>query len=276
MVKQRARRGAARASARGKGAPTYAATLLRGLAVLRCFDHGSDSLSASEIARMVGIPQPTVWRLCRTLEAEGYLMADGSGKRFRPGLAVLGLGLSAISRIGLTEYARPALGALAAEFHSVAGIAVPERLVMRYVQRQQAPDAALSFNIRVGRTLPIATSAAGWAYLAALDDEARRVLMHDLKKEQAALWKRGGPAFQAALAGFRLSGVIVNTDTFYPGLTSVSLALVSPHSRSLYALYCTGMSAILTPKVVATRLTPRLRALAAELKLALAADESLG
>jgi DNA-binding IclR family transcriptional regulator len=277
MAKETARpRLKSAASSQPERGTSYAATLVRGLAVLRCFDDTNDDLGVSEIARMVGIPQPTVWRLCRTLEAEGYLVVDRSGKRFRPGLAVLGLGFSAINRIGLTEYARPALTDLAAEFHSVAGIAVPERLVMRYIQRQQAPDAMLSFNIRVGRTLPISTSSAGWAYLAALDEDRRNAVIRNLKKEQAELWKHGSGAFQSALAGFRDTGVIVNIDTFYPGLTSVSVPLISPTTQAFYAVYCTGLSSILTRKTVIGKLSPRLKAMAGELRLALASEESLG
>jgi len=70
--------------------------LLRGLAVLRCFDHGRERLGSSEIARMTGLPQPTVWRLCKTLEHGGYLTADPDGSRFRPGLSILTLGYSAL------------------------------------------------------------------------------------------------------------------------------------------------------------------------------------
>ena len=57
--------------------------LLRGLAVLRCFDHGRERLGSSEIARMTGLPQPTVWRLCKTLEHGGYLTANSPACRAR-------------------------------------------------------------------------------------------------------------------------------------------------------------------------------------------------
>ena len=47
--------------------------LLRGLAVLRCFDAIRPQLGTTEIAQMTKLPQPTVWRLCYTLQQLGYL-----------------------------------------------------------------------------------------------------------------------------------------------------------------------------------------------------------
>lgn len=253
----------------------YAATLVRGLSVLRCFDQSNGDLGVSDIVRITKIPQPTVWRLCRTLEAEGFLVADESGTRFRPGLAVLGLGFAALGAMGLPEFARPDLARIAADFHSVAGLAVPEGLQMRYIQRQQAPDAVLTFNIRLGRTLPVSISSSGWAYLAALDDKTRAATVRKLAREQTTLWNRAEADFEIALKAFRQTGIMVNVDTFYPGLTSVAVPIVSPRTNAVYAVYCTGLSSILTRKVVANELGRRLGDLAATLHAAMSVNPAL-
>src|SRR5580704_13433186 len=63
--------------------------LLRGLSVLRSFNETNDALSVTDLAKMTGIPQPTVWRFCRSLESAGYLVTDSGKTLFRPGLALL-------------------------------------------------------------------------------------------------------------------------------------------------------------------------------------------
>src|SRR3954453_3086862 len=106
--------------------PTVTA-LLRGLEVLRCFDYGHKSLGSSEIARLTKLPQPTVWRLCRTLEQEGYLVSEAEGSRFCPGLAVLTLGYAALGTLDLGELVRPQLEAIADRFLGATGLATRDR-----------------------------------------------------------------------------------------------------------------------------------------------------
>jgi DNA-binding IclR family transcriptional regulator len=250
-------------------------TLLRGLSILKCFAESNAELGASEIARLTRIPQPTVWRLCRTLQNEGYLVADQGGTRFRPGVAVLGLGFAVLNRLSFAEHARPDLMSIAAEFQSVAGIAAPEQLAMRVIQRIQPPDAMLFFNIRLAQTFPVATSSSGWAYLAALDETERQAFITTLAKEQADLWSKAKRHFLSALKNYRDNGILINVGTYYPGMTSVSIPLVNQKTKSIYALYCSGLSSILTREVISNRLAPRLKKAAVNLQIALASEEPM-
>ena len=63
------------------GDPLFVTALARGLAVLRCFTPRTRELSATELARMTKLPQPTIWRLCHTLRALGYLTQAPGGDR---------------------------------------------------------------------------------------------------------------------------------------------------------------------------------------------------
>jgi len=123
-----------------KGQPLVTG-LLRGLSVLRCFDLGREQLGSSDIARMTGLPQPTVWRLCRTLEHGGYLVADTDGARWRPGLAILTLGFAALDTLELAELARPMLEEIARKFKGAVSLSTREGVAMLYVQRCEAPGS---------------------------------------------------------------------------------------------------------------------------------------
>jgi DNA-binding IclR family transcriptional regulator len=258
-----------------KAPASQVGTLLRGLSILKCFAESNTELGASDIARLTRLPQPTVWRLCRTLQNEGYLVADPGGTRFRPGVAVLGLGFAVLNRMSFAEHARPDLMSIAAEFQAVAGIAAPEQLAMRVIQRIQPPDAMLFFNIRLAQTFPVATSSSGWAYLAALDETERRALIATLANKQKSLWSKARRHFQAALDNYRDSGVLINVGTYYPGMTSISIPLVNQKTRSIYALYCSGLSSMLTRDVISNRLAPRLKKVATDLQVALASEDPI-
>ena len=227
---------------REKGQPTVTA-LQRGLEVLRCFDYSRQSLGSSEIARITGLPQPTVWRLCKTLEQEGYLVADGDAARFRPGLAVLTLGYAALGTLDLAELARPHLQAIADRFEGAAGLSTRDRLSMLYLQRCEAATAFLKVNLRVGSEIAIAYTGTGWGYLAGLASPARDLLVEELRKGTPDLWRRGEKPFRKAFEDYARTGYIVNIDTFFNGLTTIAAPVGG--GSVLYVLNCTVMSTML-------------------------------
>jgi DNA-binding IclR family transcriptional regulator len=251
---------------------SYGLTLTRGLAILRSFSDTDPALSATELAKRTGIPQPTVWRLCKTLQTEGYLTPDPGGSKFRPGLALLSLGVSALSQFSLAQHARPYLVELASHFSVVAGVVMPEGLQMRVIDRHQSPSALVTYNIHVGSTLPLWASGSGWAYLAGLDPSQRAELIARIEREQHEGWAAVKDVFAKALAHFEKTGVIVGTDILGGGLTAVAIPIVAPGSSSIYCLYCSAISPLLPHELIENRLAPRMRDIAAQLRMALALE----
>ncbi len=66
------------------------------------------SVSLTECARRVGLPPSTALRLLRTLESTHFVARDAGGA-FRPGVRVLQLGATALSRQSLVDLAQPSL-----------------------------------------------------------------------------------------------------------------------------------------------------------------------
>ena len=219
--------------------------LLRGLAVLRCFDHGHERLGSSEIARMTGLPQPTAWRLCKTLEHGGYLVADPDGARFRPGLPILTLGYSALDTLELAELARPLLQDIAVRFRGAACLSTSEGASMLYLQRCEAPRSFLNVSLRVGSEVPIISSGTGWAYLAGLSPAMRKPALQACRKANATLYAQTEKHALAAIAQHARRGYVVNADIFFPGLTTVAVPIASGSTHAQYVLNCTSPSAVL-------------------------------
>jgi len=62
----------------------FIVALSKGLQVLRCFNEDRRELSTAEIARLTGMPQPSVWRLCYTLLQEGFLVKSSQNDKLLP------------------------------------------------------------------------------------------------------------------------------------------------------------------------------------------------
>ena len=234
----------------------FVTALARGLDILNCFDAQRPSLSVSEIAAHLGLPQPTVWRLCHTMLASGHLAANESG-RLRPALAVLRLGYVTLSELPPTELVRPYLQELADRFNGAAGMAVRDGTDMRFVQRCES-DSQLVLNLRVGSRVPIAHSALGWAYLAGLPAAARAEAAGS-----PSVWRAAKPAFRKALANYPNDGFIINTGSLHPGYNTVAIPVMGAAGPPLFTLNCGGAASVLSMAQLQSEAGPRLHRLAA-------------
>lgn len=224
--------------------------LLRGLEVLRCFGYGRDTLGSSDIARLTGLPQPTVWRICKTLESEGYLVAEQGGTRYRPGLSVLTLGYAALHTLDIAALSAPPLQQMANQVRGTAGLSTREKLSMLFLQRNEANDAVLNFNMRAGTGVSMAISASGWAYLSLVTPAERKALWAELAADDAAQAREGQKAFKAAHAGFEKTGYVVNSDVLFPGLSSVAVPFRPSKREGIYVVSCSAMTAVFgTPEL---------------------------
>ena len=88
--------------------PRYSQSLERGLAILGCFTPERPVLGIADIADELGMSRSTTHRYVITLVALGYL-EQGASRKYRLGLRVTDLGMSALNSTGLREHAHPYL-----------------------------------------------------------------------------------------------------------------------------------------------------------------------
>src|SRR3984885_3085831 len=88
--------------------PRYSQSLERGLAILGCFTPKRPVLGIADIADELGMSRSTTHRYVITLVALGYLK-QGASRKYRLGLRVTDLGMSALNSTGLREHAHPYL-----------------------------------------------------------------------------------------------------------------------------------------------------------------------
>ena len=114
--------------------PRYSQSLERGLAILGCFTPKRPVLGIADIADELGMSRSTTHRYVITLVALGYL-EQGASRKYRLGLRVTDLGMSALNSTGLREHAHPYLEELRQRTSYTTSLGVLDGTDVLYVDR---------------------------------------------------------------------------------------------------------------------------------------------
>jgi len=239
----------------------FVTALARGLAVLRCFSTDQRELGSSAIARMTNLPQPTVWRLCKTLMDEGYLLPAVGGEKFQLSPAVLSLGYSALATIPITEIAKPTMTAIADRFKAGCSMGVYDGSGMLLVQRSQSPNATVVLNLHVGSRLPLAGSLIGMAYICAIRDDERDELLEKIRTSDEQNWPTFKMRIEDALREFREYGYIVDLGGLHSRISTAATAFRSSDGQ-VYSITCGTPTEALDIDTMRNELGPALSQLA--------------
>lgn len=155
--------------------PRYSQSLERGLAILGCFTPERSVLGIADIADGLGMSRSTTHRYVITLVALGFL-EQGASRKYRLGLRVTDLGMSAVNATGLRGL-RPYLEELRERSGHTVSLAVldgPEILYIDRVRSFRPGEHRNDLNLRVGSRLPAYCTAMGKVLVAFLSETGRR------------------------------------------------------------------------------------------------------
>ena len=150
--------------------PYTANSLVRGLEILSLFSHKNSSLNLSEIADKIGVTSSAVYRYVVTLEKEGFLNKQTSGKQYKLTARVMDLGFSYIKSLDISEIAEPYIKELRNVTDFTAHISVLENTEIVYIYRAVS-ERSLVTNIPVGSRLPAHATSMGRIMLSGLSDQ---------------------------------------------------------------------------------------------------------
>ncbi|CAD5106771.1 IclR family transcriptional regulator [Zestomonas carbonaria] len=183
----------------------FVEALARGLDVLRAFTHGSVVLGNQDIARLTGLPKPTVSRMTYTLTKLGYLSYAPQLEKYQLDSGVLALGYAYVSNLRVRQLAKPYMDEFARRTNTTVGLTCRDRLSMIYVENCR-PAEVTTLRMDAGVRLPLATTAAGRAYLAATPVLAREHLMAALEAKYAEAWPEMKASLQESFAEYQEHG----------------------------------------------------------------------
>jgi len=160
-------------------APRYSQSLERGLAILGCFTAQRPVLGIAEMADELGMSRSSTHRYAITLLALGYLEQD-KDRKYRLGLRVTALGMSALNATGLGEHAHPILEELCRQTGLSTSVAVLDGSEVVYVDRVRGwrpGQNRLDRGLGAGSRLPGDCTALGKILLAHIPERERRKLL---------------------------------------------------------------------------------------------------
>jgi DNA-binding IclR family transcriptional regulator len=245
----------------------FVTALARGLEILRAFRRGDRFLGNQELSARTGLPKPTISRLTHTLTSLGYLVYSAEAGKYGLGAPVLSLGYAALANYDIRQIARPAMAELASHANASVALGALDRDDMVYVQCCKG-GAALTLNLDVGSRVPLATSAMGRAYLAALPETDFRAKLNQLEQAQPDKWADLLNGIEQARRDYQTLGFCLSLCEWQPDVNAVAVPLVGYGDHGIMAFNCGGSAFALPKKRLIEDLGPRLVALANGLKSA--------
>jgi IclR family pca regulon transcriptional regulator len=241
--------------------PRYSQSLERGLAILSCFTAKRPVLGIADIADELGMSRSTTHRYVITLVALGYL-EQGASRKYRLGLRVADLGLSALNSTGLREHARPYLEELRQRTSYTASLAVLDGTEVLYIDRVR------SFRRSQGRTeleqspgsrLPAYCTAMGKLLLANLSDsEQREVLASTKPAKRGQNTITSKRALRDELEQVREAGFAVNDEELASELFAIAAPVRDAGREVVAAVGLSAPSAMISLEEMVDALNPHL------------------
>jgi DNA-binding IclR family transcriptional regulator len=196
--------------------------LQRGLEILRCFRRDRVQISAAEIARELGIPRSTVFRLMTTLEHMGFLERTRDGRDFRLGMAVLSLGFEYMASLEVSELARPVLERLRDRTGYPSHLAIRDGREVVFVLKIAAPSSFVG-SVTVGTRLPAHATVLGRIFLAHMDEKELTALYPENTLERhSPQTPETVEALRPILAEDRRRGYAVSRNFFERGISAIA------------------------------------------------------
>lgn len=218
-------------------------TLGRALDILFALAEAESTLSVSEIAERVSIPESTTYRILQTLEQNGVVERRGKGQ-IGLGLRILDLARSLYQQIDRELYviARPIMESITEKTDETTILMVRTGTNVICIQHVES-RRLIRFAIENGRVLPLHLGASGKAILAY---EAERVLDQVLKRLEDPMEKED---LLKDLERIRQQGYSLTVGEVDPDVFGIAAPIFDGYQRIVASLTIAGPSERLDPEV---------------------------
>lgn len=241
--------------------PRYSQSLERGLAILGCFTPKRPVLGIADIADELGMSRSTTHRYVITLVALGYL-EQGASRKYRLGLRVTDLGMSALNSTGLREHAHPYLEELRQRTSYTTSLGVLDGTDVLYVDRVKSyrrSQGKIDLDLHTGSRLPAHATAMGKLLLANLPDTEQRELIAQMKlTKHAPNTITSKKALRDELDEIHQAGFAVNDQELAPNLYAIAAPIRNDTNHILAAVNLTAPTNLITLEELVNALTPHL------------------
>ncbi len=241
--------------------PRYSQSLERGLAILGCFTPKRPVLGIADIADELGMSRSTTHRYVITLVALGYL-EQGASRKYRLGLRVTDLGMSALNSTGLREHAHPYLEELRQRTSYTTSLGVLDGAEVLYVDRVRSyrrGQSQIDLDLHTGSRLPAYCTAMGKLLLANVPEPEQRELIAQVKlTKRAPNTITSKKALREELEEIQAAGFAVNDQELAPELYAIAAPVRNEARDVVAAVNLSAHSSIISLEELVDALGPHL------------------
>lgn len=234
----------------------FVTALARGLELMRCFTPRDNVLGNQDLARMTGLPKPTVTRLTNTLMRLGCLKREVHSGKYQLDVGVLGFGYAMLSNLAIRTVAHPLMEELANHAQAAVAMASRDRLQMVYIDVVQG-QGNMTMRRQIGSYLPLAQSSVGRACLAAMPETEREFLLDHIRERESAQWPTIRKGLDRAFRDYADYGFCLSIGEWHRDVNSVAVPLLHPQ-YGLLTFNCGGPSFQLPREQLMDDIGPRL------------------
>src|SRR5947209_5134267 len=234
----------------------------RAFDVLRCFEGHEARLGNLEISNRCGLPRSTVSRLTHTLTRMGQLVYLPRDQKYRIGPTAVAMSTSMMRGLKLRNLIRLRLQEAAEQLPGTVGFVIPDRFHLVYLEVGRAPNA-LGLSSTAGSRIAMASTAAGHAYVAALDENVGDALLAEMEREIPEGAKLLRPRIENNRRFLREHGYVVACGLWSPHINGLAVPLWSPQYQTFVVVTIGLLSAMYDEKRLHREVAPRILELSA-------------
>jgi len=232
-------------------------SLDRALAMMDLFDENHRALKITEISSRMGLHKSTVHSLLKTLQKHRYIEQDEQGL-YRLGIRLIEKGQLLLQSFDIRDIASGALRELSEETGQSVHLVVRDGAQGVYIDKVEGRRAAIRYS-RIGRRVPLHSSAVGKVLAAFTPDEDLEQLLKDYEYSRRTLHTISNEAaFREELRTVRESGVGFDREENEPGVRCVAAPVYDHGGHVAAAVSVSTLTATVDSEELAA-FTERLR-----------------
>jgi DNA-binding IclR family transcriptional regulator len=209
---------------------------LRAVGVLEALVAAERPAGLAELAGMVHLPKPTLYRMLGMLEEAGLVMREPGARRYAPGPRLAALGRNVMLNGSLRAARRAVLAGVVEEIGETCNFTMLDGAEVMYVDRVEAAWP-LRMNLTAGSRVPLHCTASGKLLLALLPKASRDKISEQLsltRYTETTITERKHLA--AELARIRSERYATDREEYHAGLVCIAVPVLDAKKRACAAL----------------------------------------
>lgn len=215
----------------------------RALKIVDLFDDQHMELKLSEICAAMNLHKSTVHSLLKTLQLHQYIDQDEQSGKYRLGMRFVEKGQLLLQNFDIRDIARNHLRSLSAATGQTTHLVILDGKEGIYIDKVEGQKAAIRYS-RVGKRVPLHSSAVGKVLTAFRSSEEQQSMLKDYKFSQHTDKTLGTLSdFEHELELVKLQGYAIDNEENEPGVRCVAAPIINHSGQVIAALSLSTMVA---------------------------------